>query len=71
MTYAHFVLQSSPLDPHLKSFLGKQHDIVGKLHFSWIDIPETSLFKVSKQILSFDQELDQLNLENCNDDVLI
>jgi hypothetical protein len=55
MTYAHFVFQSSPLSPKLKPFLKEQSDIVGKLHFSWVDMPESSLVKVAKQVLSFDQ----------------
>ena len=56
MTYTHFMLQASPVDSGLRTFLKNQPDIVGKLHFSWVDIPQLSLVKVAKQILSFDQE---------------
>lgn len=71
MSYAHFILQTSPLAHNLKDFLKKQSDIVGKMHFSWVDIPEASLVKVSKQILSFDQEIDKLSLEGHDDETLI
>jgi len=57
MSLAHFILQTSPLSGNLRAFLKTKADIVGKLHFSWIDIPGTSLVNVSKQILSFDQEI--------------
>ena len=67
MMYSHFVLQSSPLSEKLIPFLKTQSDIVGKLHFSWVDMPEASLVKVSKQILSFDQEIDKLTLEGHSD----
>lgn len=56
MTFAHFVLQASPSSPKARRFLQQQPDIVGKLHYSWVDLPEASLVKVAKQILSFDQE---------------
>ena len=55
MLYAHFVFQCSPLSDSLKPFLKEKSDIVGKLQFTWVDMPEASLVKVSKQILSFDQ----------------
>lgn len=67
MMYSHFVFQSSPLSEKLIPFLKTQSDIVGKLHFSWVDMPEASLVKVSKQILSFDQEIDKLTLEGHSD----
>jgi hypothetical protein len=71
MSFAHFILQTSPLAPNLKTFLKNKSDIVGKLHFSWIDIPETSLVKVSKQILSFDQEMEKLKPEGHDDHSLV
>lgn len=71
MAYSHFVMQSNPFSPELKQFLKKQNDIVGKMHFTWIDIPECSLSKVSKQILSFDEEINELAPETYSDDKLI
>lgn len=71
MNYAHFILQTSPVASNLKKFIKNNSDIVGKLHFSWLDIPQDSLVKVSKQILSFDQEIDKLSLEGHDDEVLI
>ena len=54
MNYAHFVFRANPNSNLVKEFLMKQHDIIGKLHFCWIDIPEESIVKVTKQILNFD-----------------
>ena len=53
MTFAHFILQAQP-SPKLRSFLKRYHDIVGQLNFCWIDIPESSIVSVTKQILTFD-----------------
>lgn len=55
MNFAHFVFQASPTSSQLKQFLSRQHDILGQLQFCWVDIPQESIFKVAKQILSFDQ----------------
>ncbi len=55
MNYAHFIFHSHPASPKLKQFIAKEADIVGHLHFSWVDIPQESIIKVGKQILSFDQ----------------
>lgn len=55
MNYAHFIFHSHPNSPQLKQFIQKETDIVGQLYFSWIDIPQESILKVAKQILSFDQ----------------
>lgn len=71
MSFVHFIFQASPSSPLLKTFLKEQSDIVGKLHFSWVDIPKPSLVRVAKQILSFDQEINDLALESHNDDKLI
>jgi hypothetical protein len=56
MNYAHFVFQAKPTSEKLKKFISKENDIVGQLQFNWIDIPQESVLKVAKQILSFDQE---------------
>ena len=56
MNYAHFVFQAKPTSEKLKTFISKENDIVGQLQFKWIDIPQESILKVAKQILSFDQE---------------
>ena len=71
MSFVHFIFQASPSSPSLKTFLKEQSDIVGKLHFSWVDIPTPSLIRVAKQILSFDQEINDLALESHSDDKLI
>jgi hypothetical protein len=55
MNFAHFVFQARPTSDKLKAFISKENDIVGQLQFNWIDIPQESILKVAKQILSFDQ----------------
>jgi hypothetical protein len=55
MNFAHFVFQAAPTSPQLRQFLARQHDIVGQLQFCWVDIPQESILKVARQILSFDQ----------------
>ena len=71
MPFVHFIFQASPNSPSLRTFLKEQSGIVGKLHFSWIDIPTSSLVRVSKQILSFDQETNDLASQNtCNDKII-
>jgi hypothetical protein len=62
MNYAHFVFRANPTSNFVKEFLLKKHDIVGKLHFCWIDIPEESIVKVTKQILNFDHESSEVTL---------
>jgi hypothetical protein len=48
MSYAHFIFQVSPISPSLRIFLKEQSDVVGKLHFSWVDIPTPSVVRVAK-----------------------
>jgi hypothetical protein len=55
MNFAHFIFHAHPTSEKLKEFISKETDIIGQLHFSWIDIPQESILKVAKQILSFDQ----------------
>lgn len=54
MNYAHFIFYSHPTSQKLRDFVAKENDIIGQLHFNWIDIPKESILKVAKQILSFD-----------------
>lgn len=71
MTFTHFVLQASPVSLLLKGFLKRQSDIVGKLHFCWVDVPQASLVKVARQILSFDQEVEEMKLKWHSDEKII
>jgi len=71
MSYVHFIFQASPKSSSLRTFLKEQSDIIGKLHFSWIDIPTLSLVRVAKQILSFDQEMNNIgDQSSCNDKII-
>jgi hypothetical protein len=51
---SHLILMAYPSSSKTKQFLLNETDILGYLHYNWLDVPEEALVKVSRQILNFE-----------------